>query len=818
MTVTIEDVRKAVEGHFTLPFTPHRYQWEAVVDAINSGVNTLHKAKVGCVDGETEYLTPDKGWVKIKDYTKGDYVCQINVVASNPSTSEFVEPQAFTKFTTDKIYHIKNKYGLDQMITPDHTMLLRSSSKYGVQNEVSTAEGVYLRLRDWASGVRSSAKTGIPTASIAIPTACRLFDGNPGIKFTDDELRLMVAVAADGHYKANCATSVTIRVKKEDKKTRIVKLLNACGIPFTERSKDYPTAVGYTVYDFRVTWRRKRFPMSWVSQVTEHQARVICEECLLWDGGCYGKRRQFFSRTKESADFIQILFTGLGVNTSIKAISRVRDRGGKESLETDYLVSPASSGNGYVAIVGHSGKEKFSNIEVINNPVEVYCFTVPSGFLLLRRNGRIFVTGNCGKTLISTILALYTSVKMDTEQILVTMPPALIDQWEEFILSVKGIGDALIFRGSPEERKKMDLSKFPVVLVSDRIFIRDFKRFERMGKQHKLFVIGDELSLKSSSKTYKCWKQLIYRKTRVVGGVDKPFHYFCGLNATPVSSREQVYWWCSLFHPKAYISYKMFKRLHVASEDNWGAPLSFMNLELMDKNFDAIAIEPQDTNLQMPDQVFTKIPYSLTSKHKKMYEALLSAEFEQFDPKVIGAVDSLFSILQRAILVPEELGLNIRPPILDIIHGLLDQMDDDDKVIIYTRHVVVSKMLLEEFGDRAVGAFGAVSKNKKRENIQRFKAGEAEIMVANLDSLSKGQNLQVANHTIFAELPFRSDVMTQACGRTARQGQKKDTCFFYLPVAKGTIQAQICRNLLNNDMDLKRFNNNPKTLLEYLNV
>ena len=29
----------------------------------------------------------------------------------------------------------------------------------------------------------------------------------------------------------------------------------------------------------------------------------------------------------------------------------------------------------------------------------MYCFTVPSGMLLLRRNNKIFVTGNCGKDL-----------------------------------------------------------------------------------------------------------------------------------------------------------------------------------------------------------------------------------------------------------------------------------------------------------------------------------------------------------------------------------------------------------------------------------
>lgn len=422
-----------------------------------------------------------------------------------------------------------------------------------------------------------------------------------------------------------------------------------------------------------------------------------------------------------------------------------------------------------------------------------------------------------GKTFMSVYLALFCSIKYGVEQILIVMPPALIDQWEEFLLEIKGLEDILVYRGTPAERKEMNLKEHSVTLMSSVIFMKDIKRIEEMGKAHKLFVIGDELSLKSSNQTFKCWKQLIYRRLRVIPGVHLPYHRFCALNATPVSKRDQVYWWCSLFKPILYPSLKMFKNTHVAREDNWGTPLEFMNLELMDSNFDSFSVRPENTNLEMPEQVFTKIPYSLTKEHKKLYDNVLNAEFESLNFNVVGAVDAMFSTLQRVVLVPAEYGLSIRSPVLDIIDQQLDQMDDDDKVILYTRHVVVSQMLAEAYKGRALPYFGKIKKQEKQDNLKRFKNGEAEMMVANMDSLSKGQNLQVANQTICVEMPFRSDTMTQICGRTARQGQKKSTCFFYLPVAKGTIQTQICRNLLANDMDLRKFNNNKKTLLEYIN-
>lgn len=238
----------------------------------------------------------------------------------------------------------------------------------------------------------------------------------------------------------------------------------------------------------------------------------------------------------------------------------------------------------------------------------------------------------------------------------------------------------------------------------------------------------------------------------------------------------------------------------------------------MDDRFDEMSVIPKNIKLQLPEQVYTKIPYSLTREHKRLYDKVLNAEFEKLDPSIFGAVDAMFSLLQRLVLCPSEFGLNIPSPIIEVIDQCLDQMDEDDKVILFTRHVIVSEMLTQHYGKRAVAYFGKVSKTDKFENLKRFKSGEAEIMVANLDSLSKGQNLQVANQTIFVELPFRSDAMTQACGRTARQGQQKSTCFFYLPVAKGTIQTRICDRLLSNDMDLRKFNNNKKSLEEWLRM
>ena len=420
-----------------------------------------------------------------------------------------------------------------------------------------------------------------------------------------------------------------------------------------------------------------------------------------------------------------------------------------------------------------------------------------------------------GKSVMSLYLGLYHAVADDVEQIMILVPPALLDQTAELYNSVKGIDSILIYRGTPTERKKLDIENSPVFLMSYNIFRSDFNRIQRIADRRKLFILADELSLKTIGATYKKIKLLLYRKLRL-SGTESARHYLCGCNATPLSDREQIYNWCSIFNPGLYPSHRLFELAHVAKLDYWGKVEEWREIELMDENFNSFCVESRNVDIELPETVFTEIPYQLSKKHKDLYTDIAEAEFKLLpDNLQETAVEAYFSTLQKVVLVPNKFGLNIRPPILDIIDTYLDQLSDDDSIILYTRHVDVSEMLSEYYKKICVSYFGTVSKKAKTEGLLRFKQGDAQMMVANLDSLGKGQNLQVANHTIYVEYPFRSDIATQAGGRTARQGQKK-TCFFQFPLAKGTIHEHIYKRLLDNDVDLLKFNRNKQSLREVL--
>ncbi len=419
-----------------------------------------------------------------------------------------------------------------------------------------------------------------------------------------------------------------------------------------------------------------------------------------------------------------------------------------------------------------------------------------------------------GKTAGSLMAALKFSLEDGIEQILILCPPILLDQWYEFLLTVEGIPDVMVYRGTPKVREEMKLDA-SIILVSYNIFRgkKDWPRFVKLGKKSKLCVIADELSLKSlKSRTYRKVKELVYRKLRVKSN-DRAHHKLIALNATPVSDLSQVYNWCAMFVPGVYGSKRIFETVHVEKIDHWGTVTEWKNEDLMKDNMGIFSVDT-DEEVELPPLVETVVPYHLTPAHMKLYKEVEAAELDNLpEDKIELAINSMFSTLQRLILAPSEFGLNIKPPVMDFVEGYLDQAGDDG-VLIYTRHIIVSKYVLDNLpGCEAI--YGGVTKNKREDIFRRVKSGELKRLAGNMDSLGQGLNLFDLNHILYLELPFRDDKLTQTLGRVHRQGQT-ETCFACYPLAKDTLQYQIYYNLLQNGEDLGKVLKTRESVKQFL--
>lgn len=208
------------------------------------------------------------------------------------------------------------------------------------------------------------------------------------IKLTDDEIRLMVAFYADGSYGRRDLSKIgpnrkgCIRIKKEVKKIRLRKLLKSVGITWTEK----PAADNFSVFSFMPPLHgSKTYGSVWWG-ASYKQRLVIADEVSNWDGRVLKHKhgaKSYSSIHKSDADFIQFCFVSTG------------QRASRKPLGADGTYGVHATGNGRTNSLAMLPKpRKYKK----RHDGFMYSFSVPSTYLVLRRNGKVFVTGNTGKS------------------------------------------------------------------------------------------------------------------------------------------------------------------------------------------------------------------------------------------------------------------------------------------------------------------------------------------------------------------------------------------------------------------------------------
>lgn len=317
---------------------------------------------IGCLDKDTEYLTP-LGWKKMNEYD-GEAV-----LGFNPTTNEadFVKPLAYIVKPCKQFFHYKNKKGLDQMVSEEHKMLVYSGYKaHGYKKtDMSPSE---LNSKSLEKGYYN------------FETVFKRKSGS--LLMTDNQIRLAIMIAADGRVrKVANKQHLELHLGKERKIQRAQELLKLENIPYSITViQDDSTMIYATIdeiYDKDLTFLYKG---------NSAQLKVAAEESLKWDGH-EGYRSFYSTNNKKNADAIQYAFHGSGIRAGI-GITNYEGRGWKNI----YVVTPTQNSK-----VGYN---KQPTLEPAVDG-QKYCFTMPQGYFVARRNGKIFLTGNCGMLVVS---------------------------------------------------------------------------------------------------------------------------------------------------------------------------------------------------------------------------------------------------------------------------------------------------------------------------------------------------------------------------------------------------------------------------------
>lgn len=304
-----------------------------------------------------DVLTPS-GWTSIQNA----FITNTEIAQWDKQTGEisFVIPSKwFTDIYTGEIHTIQNQR-IFQEATPEHRMPLKKTDR---GNDV-----IELPIKNY-----------FKNGHYGSPLSGQYLKGY--LNFPDCLTRLIVAFQADGTWNSS---TITFKLQKSRKITRLTKILDTLMLPYTTPSYgtfNISARHPVTKYIRELLGERKLFG-SWLLTLSKETLDVFLEELPHWDG--YRKKNSYFTTSRINAEWIQTI-THL-CNKAAKICEQDNSKTEAFGNKVVYRLRIRDTINPATHAIKHT-KHNVTN-------QRIYCPTVPTGFFLVREKGLISVTGN----------------------------------------------------------------------------------------------------------------------------------------------------------------------------------------------------------------------------------------------------------------------------------------------------------------------------------------------------------------------------------------------------------------------------------------
>lgn len=351
-------------------------------------INDATRQCVNCVDYETEILTVN-GWKHERDVSVGDSVVGYDVNSKKVLVTYVTHKHVYSDENGIHVYEF-NSPTFNAVSTEDHRWVVCESDE---EPRFKTSQNIW--------------KNKWPDYPIL-----RVDDNDlPGNSLSDDYLKLLGWIMTDGYFSKQYYGIEIYQSTRREKNALIyhnmIETLNNLGFSFNDKSDDgiYHTIYinkNDILYDLWKSNPDRTLSFDFVSTLSQHQAEVLMWAMIEGDGtlGDNGKSSNitFTCNSVERKDVFQYLAFIAGYATNAYRISDEdanRWTNGKLypslSNKTTVVVK-----NDYwtisvlrvkrAHIYPHHKSERFVN--------KVWCVTTGTGTWVMRRNGKVSITGN----------------------------------------------------------------------------------------------------------------------------------------------------------------------------------------------------------------------------------------------------------------------------------------------------------------------------------------------------------------------------------------------------------------------------------------
>lgn len=321
----------------------------------------VSKGDPHCYTGDTEILTEDKGWVRFDKLTDEQKVAQWD---KNDSSVNFVKPSEIVRMQfKGEMISFKNK-NMDLDVTYNHRM-------------------PYIDTRSGTVNIKTAKDYSVTNGSTRMLTN-GIYNGN--LEVDKSLLSLVVACQSDAHIERK--GRFCIDLVKQRKQLRLESALQDLGVVYSKRQSKKG---GYR-YRFKskaVTeflTETKNFNNKLI-HLTFELKEFLLQEISEWDGWSH-KGNSFYSQTKDRWESVSFVCTIAALAGRKHYVCHIPAKSGKHACGEQRRVTYSV----------HRDKGWRSNLTLVKESYDyqgkVYCVTVPTSLILVRKNGKIVVSGN----------------------------------------------------------------------------------------------------------------------------------------------------------------------------------------------------------------------------------------------------------------------------------------------------------------------------------------------------------------------------------------------------------------------------------------
>ena len=201
---------------------------------------------------------------------------------------------------------------------------------------------------------------------------------------------------------------------------------------------------------------------------------------------------------------------------------------------------------------------------------------------------------------------------------------------------------------------------------------------------------------------------------------------------------------------------------------------------------------------ELPEKTEINLTFALSDKEQALYEATRLNALEQAsqdDSQYITILASLTK-LRRACIAPQLLLENSKLPSskLDTAEAIIEELlENNHQALIFSQFVDVLKLLEQRLQKRGIDYCyldGSMSSNKRKQQVDKFQAGNAPLFLISLKAGGTGLNLTAADYVVHLDPWWNPAVEQQASDRAHRLGQTRPVTVYRL-IAQNTIEEKI---------------------------